>query len=145
MLIKAKQSAFTLIELGIIIAIIGVMSAVAVTQMMDLTGNAEEAVFQDYLQKLNGGAAQYLVFAGKRPQKFSDYVEKDTASLDPTTGKVVPLLYNKKGDPMCGTTVPTGQTLTCEPGTGSGVSNRKAVYTMTNGMITAVITPVATS
>ncbi len=145
MLNKAKQSAFTLIELGIIIAIIGIMSAVAVTQMMDLTGNAEEAVLQDYLQKLNSGAAQYLVFAGKRPTAFSDFVAVDAASLDPATGLVVPLLYNKKNEAMCTTTVPTNQTLTCTPGsTSPGIANREAVYTMTNGMITAVITPVTT-
>jgi type II secretory pathway pseudopilin PulG len=148
MLIKAKQSAFTLIELGIIIAIIGIMSAVAVTQMMDLTGNAEEAVLQDYLQKLNSGAAQYLVSQGKRPTKFSDFVVEDTSELTTANvadGKTVPLLYNKNNEAMCTTTVPTTQTLTCEPDTDSpGISNRKAIYTMSNGMITAVITDVET-
>jgi type II secretory pathway pseudopilin PulG len=149
MLIKAKQSAFTLIELGIIIAIIGIMSAVAVTQMMDLTGNAEEAVLQDYLQKLNSGAAQYLVSQGKRPTKFSDFVVATTADLtapNVADGKTVPLLYNKNNEAMCTSAVPSTQTLTCEPGTTSpGISNRKAVYTMSNGMITAVITDVATA
>jgi type II secretory pathway pseudopilin PulG len=148
MLIKAKQSAFTLIELGIIIAIIGIMSAVAVTQMMDLTGNAEEAVLQDYLQKLNSGAAQYLVSQGKRPTKFSDFVVKDTTELTPTNtaaGKTVPLLYNKNGQEMCGAAVSTTQTFTCEGGVNAGISNRKAVYTMSNGMITAVITDVTTA
>jgi len=149
MLNKAKQSAFTLIELGIIIAIIGIMSAVAVTQMMDLSGNAEEAVLQDYLQKLNSGAAQYLVSQGKRPTRFDDFVVPNTGELttaNAADGKTVPLLYNKKNEAMCTTTVPTAQTLTCEPGTTSpGISNRKAVYTMANGMITAVITPVTTS
>ena len=148
MLNKAKQSAFTLIELGIIIAIIGIMSAVAVTQMMDLTGNAEEAVLQDYLQKLNTGAAQYLVSQGKRPTAFDDFVVETTDDLTPTNtalGKTVPLLYNKKGEEMCGTSVPTDQTLTCDPTSSDGISNRKAEYTMTNGMISAVIEPVETA
>jgi type II secretory pathway pseudopilin PulG len=148
MLIKAKQSAFTLIELGIIIAIIGIMSAVAVTQMMDLTGNAEEAVLQDYLQKLNTGAAQYLVSQGKRPTKFSDFVVATTADLtaaNTALGKTIPLLYNKKGQEMCGTVVATTQSFTCEGGVNAGIANRKAVYTMQNGMITAVITPVTTA
>jgi type II secretory pathway pseudopilin PulG len=147
MLNKAKQSAFTLIELGIIIAIIGIMSAVAVTQMMDLTGNAEEAVLQDYLQKLNTGAAQYLVSQGKRPTKFSDFMVEETEDLTPDNtadGKTVPLLYNKRGQEMCGTAVPTDRTLICDPTTSDGISNREAEYTMTNGMITAVITPVET-
>lgn len=147
MLNKAKQSAFTLIELGIIIAIIGIMSAVAVTQMMDLTGNAEEAVLQDYLQKLNTGAAQYLVSQGKRPTKFSDFMVQNNAALTPANtalGKTVPLLYNKLGLEMCGTVPSATQTFTCEGGVNAGIANRKAVYTMTNGMVTAVITTVVT-
>jgi hypothetical protein len=68
--------------------------------------------------------------------------------LTPTNtaaGKTVPLLYNKKGQEMCGTTVSTTQTFTCEGGVNAGLANRKAVYTMQNGMITAVITPVTTA
>ena len=143
MLNKAKQSAFTLIELGIIIAIIGIMSAVAVTQMMDLTGNAEEAVLQDYQQKLNSGAAQYLVSQGKRPTKFSDFVGLNQAALTPANvalGITVPMLYNKKGVAMCGATVPTTVTMTCAPGATSGLDKANAVYTLTNGAVIAVIT-----
>jgi type II secretory pathway pseudopilin PulG len=139
---KAKQNAFTLIELGIIIAIIGIMSAVAVTQMMDLTGNAEEAVLQDYLSKLNGGAAQYLVATGKRPTKFDDFVAVNNAALDATAiaaGKTVPLLYNKKGQEMCGAAVSTTATFTCTGGVNAGLDKGTATYTLTNGVVTAVI------
>ncbi|MFN7852169.1 MAG: hypothetical protein ACK5OU_09515, partial [Dolichospermum sp.] len=82
---------------------------------------------------------------GKRPTKFSDFVVVNTAAFDVAAGKTVHLLYNKNNEAMCTTTVPIDQTLTCEPGaTSPGISNRKAVYTMSNGMITAVITDVAT-
>lgn len=145
MLNKAKQSAFTLIELGIIVAIIGIMSAVAVTQMMDLTGNAEQAVLQDYLSKLNGGAAQYLVATGKRPVNFDDFVGLNNAALTPeaiANGITVPMLYNKKGQEMCGATVPTTNVMNCVGGTNAGLDKARARYTMTNGAVTAVISPV---
>ena len=145
MLIKSKQSAFTLIELGIIIAIIGVMSAVAVTQMMDLTGNAEEALLEDYLQKLNSATAQYVAFKGRSPDDFSEFVAVDSASLDPETGLVIPLLYKKNDTsmPLCGTTVPTTTTLTCA---GAELKRRTAVYTMdNNGVVTMVITKYASN
>ncbi len=144
MLNKAKQSAFTLIELGIIIAIIGIMSAVAVTQMMDLTGNAEEAVLQDYLQKLNSGAAQFLVANGRIPQTFDEFMVLNNAALTPANallGRTVPLLYNKKNEQMCGAAVPTTATFTCSP-LNPGLDKATAVYTLTNGAVTAVITRV---
>ncbi|MCE2929991.1 MAG: hypothetical protein LW809_01205 [Vampirovibrionales bacterium] len=144
MLNKAKQSAFTLIELGIIIAIIGIMSAVAVTQMMDLTGNAEEAVLQDYLQKLNSGAAQFLVSNGRIPLNFDEFMVVDNAALTPANallGKTVPLLYNKKNEHMCGTALPAANTFTCSPAN-PGLDKATAVYKLTNGAVTAVITRV---
>ncbi len=140
MLIKPKQSAFTLIELGIIIAIIGVMSAVAVTQMMDLTGNAEEALLEDYLQKLNSATAQFVAFKGRSPDNFAEFVAVDSASLDPSTGLVIPLLYKKNDTnmPLCGDAVPTTQELTCD---GDELKRRTAVYTMdNNGVVTMVVT-----
>ena len=141
MLNRHKQNAFTLIELGVIIAIIGVMSAVAVTQMMDLTGNAEAAVLEDYLQKLNSGSAQFLAYKGRRPTGFGEFMAATNADLDPDTGLVVPLLYSKSGDEMCGTTAPgdDAETLTCD---GEGLANRRAVYTLDNGMVTMVLTNV---
>jgi type II secretory pathway pseudopilin PulG len=145
MLNKAKQSAFTLIELGIIIAIVGIMSAVAVTQMMDLTGNAEEAVLQDYLQKLNGAAAQFLVVQGRIPQTFDEFMVVDNSELTPDNaadGKTVPLLYNKRNEDMCGTALPTTATLECNPTDNPGLDKASATYTLTNGAVTAVITRV---
>jgi type II secretory pathway pseudopilin PulG len=124
---RFKKNAFTLIELAIILAIIGVMSAVAITQMMDLTGSAEEALFEDYLQKLNTGVAQYMVSQGHRPDNFSDFVG---GNLDVANGITVPLLVSKSGDDICqaaGTT-----TMTCS---GPGVRSRNATYTLTSGTI----------
>jgi prepilin-type N-terminal cleavage/methylation domain-containing protein len=129
---SVKRKAFTLIELAIILAIIGVMSAVAITQMMDLTGSAEEALFEDYLQKLNTGVAQYMVAKGHRPDSFSDFVG---ATLDVSNGVTVPLLVSKSGDPIC--PAPGAGTMNCN---GAGVRSRNATFTLTSGTIELQIT-----
>jgi type II secretory pathway pseudopilin PulG len=131
---KSRKQAFTLIELAIIIAIIGVMSAVAVTQMMDLSGSAEEALLEDYLQKLNTGVAQFMAANGRMPDNFGEFSATATA-LDADKGITVPLLVSKKGDPICSAS--TSKTLTCN---GAGLRARQATYTLANGSIKIVIT-----
>jgi prepilin-type N-terminal cleavage/methylation domain-containing protein len=132
--VAKKQKGFTLIELAIIIAIIGIMSAVAVTQFIDLTGNAEEAVLSDYLQKLNTGVASYMAATGHRPDNFSDFVAATPALLTPGTGLNIALLSNKSGVALCAT--PVGTVLTCEE---AGLRAKTAVYTLNAGAITIVL------
>jgi type II secretory pathway pseudopilin PulG len=138
MLKSLKRSAFTLIELAIIIAIIGVMSAVAITQMMDLSGSAEEAVLEDYLQKLNTGVAQFMAANGRRPDGFGEFVAA-LADLDAASGLTVPTLVAKNGQDMCGVPGAAETALTCA---GAGLRARNATYDLTNGTITLTITAV---
>jgi prepilin-type N-terminal cleavage/methylation domain-containing protein len=131
-----KQKGFTLIELAIIIAIIGIMSAVAVTQFIDLTGNAEEAVLSDYLQKLNTGVASYMAATGHRPDDFEDFMAATPAALTPASGKNIALLTNRAGTALCTMPAAASLTLTCEQ---PELRARTAVYTLNAGAITMAL------
>ena len=100
--VAKKQKGFTLIELAIIIAIIGIMSSVAVTQFIDLTGNAEEAVLSDYLQKLNTGVASYMAATGHRPDDFEDFIEDfRRRKFDNTENYREILVFDNKKEIFC--------------------------------------------
>jgi prepilin-type N-terminal cleavage/methylation domain-containing protein len=131
-----RNKGFTLIELAIIIAIIGIMSAVAVTQFIDLTGNAEEAVLSDYLQKLNTGVASYMAAQGHIPDDFEDFMAATPADLTPATGKNIALLTNKSGTALCTMPAAAALTLTCDA---AGLRAKKATYTLNAGAITMVL------
>lgn len=131
---KRQYKGFTLIELAIIIAIVGIMSAVAVTQFVDLTGNAEEALLSDYLQKLNTGVASFLAAKGYRPDAFTDFVATDASGLSVATGKNIVGLTDQTGTALC--TI-AATTITCN---NAKLRTRTAVYTYSSGAITMVIT-----
>ncbi|MCS6267023.1 MAG: prepilin-type N-terminal cleavage/methylation domain-containing protein [Vampirovibrio sp.] len=134
--VAKKQKGFTLIELAIIIAIIGIMSAVAVTQFIDLTGNAEEAVLSDYLQKLNTGVASYMAATGHRPDDFEDFIAATPAALTPASGKNIALLTNRAGTALCTMPAAASLTLTCDT---TALRARTAVYTLNAGAITMAL------
>ena len=136
-----KQKGFTLIELAIIIAIVGIMSAVAVTQFIDLTGNAEEAVLSDYLQKLNMGVASYMAATGHRPDSFADFVGATPADLAPGTGLNIAALTDKSGNAYCGTIPATKAASStgyvCAETT---LRSKQATYSLNYGAITMTLT-----
>jgi prepilin-type N-terminal cleavage/methylation domain-containing protein len=134
--VAKKQKGFTLIELAIIIAIIGIMSAVAVTQFIDLTGNAEEAVLSDYLQKLNTGVASYMAATGHRPDTFADFVADTPAAMAPGTGRNIALLTNRAGTVLCSPAATAATTLTCAQ---TALRAKTAVYTLNAGAITMAL------
>ena len=134
--VAKKQKGFTLIELAIIIAIIGIMSSVAVTQFIDLTGNAEEAVLSDYLQKLNTGVASYMAATGHRPDDFEDFIADTPAALTPASGKNIALLSNKIGTALCAMPAAGSLTLSC---TETALRAKTAVYTLNAGAITMAL------
>ena len=132
--------AFTLIELAVVIAVIGILSVMAMVQTEGMDESMENALLEDYLQKLNAGAATYLEKTGQEPTDFRQFIAIDRASLDPANNILVPLLYNKDNVEMCGTVRPVSGTTTliCN---GSGLVKRKATYTLTAGMVSIVIAP----
>lgn len=139
MFLRAKQQkAFTLIEMGIVIAVMGILSAMAMLQTESIDESMENAILEDYLQKLNAGAATYLENQGQHPDDFSQFMAVNQAGLDPDNSIVVPLLYNRNNVEICGNAVPASgsTTLTCN---GAGLVRRQATYTLTAGMVSIAI------
>lgn len=129
-----QKKAFTLVEMGITIVVIGILTAMAMIQTQGIDESTENAMLEDYLQKLNSGAATYLENTGQSPTSFNQFMAVDHAGLDPENNILVPLLYNQNNIEMCGTTIPavSTTTLTCD---GAGLVKRQATYTLTAGMI----------
>ena len=141
MFVIAKQhKGFTLIEMGVVIAVIGILSVMALVQTEGMDESTENALLEDYLQKLNAGAAKYLENTGQEPTDFRQFIAANRTSLDPDNNILVPLLYTQRNVEMCGTVRPASgsKTLICN---GSGLVKRKATYTLTAGMVSIVIEP----
>ncbi len=130
--------AFTLIEITVVIAVMGILTAMAMVQTEGIDDSTENALLEDYLQKLNAGAATYLENTGQPPTDFRQFMAVNRASLNPNNNILVPLLYNRNNVEMCGTSLPTvgSTTLLCQ---GLGLTKRKATYTLTAGMVSVVI------
>ena len=85
-----QQKGFTLVELLVVVAIIGVLAAVAVPRFVDSTASANGAKVLADLQSLDSAIQQFSAANGALPTALTDlstYFASGTAPTPPT-GKV---------------------------------------------------------
>lgn len=72
---RAGERGFTLIELMIVMAIIGILSAIAIPQFVRSVKMAKEAVLKEDLHTMRGAIDSYTVDKEKAPQSLDDLVQ----------------------------------------------------------------------
>jgi general secretion pathway protein G len=86
--IRKGDSGFTLVELMIVMAIIGILAVIAVPSYMAAIKHANEAVLRTDLQVLRGAIDSYTMDKQKAPQSLDDLIQDGylkTIPVDPMT------------------------------------------------------------
>ncbi len=58
--IRKKEAGFTLIELIVIIVVLGILAAIAIPKIFDVTGEAEEAAVENMIASLESALSMYV-------------------------------------------------------------------------------------
>jgi general secretion pathway protein G len=85
---RAAERGFTLLELIVVIAIIGILASIAMPAMKDMPRKANEAVLKTNLRTLRDVIDQYLGDKGRYPPSLDALVEKGylrKVPIDPIT------------------------------------------------------------
>jgi general secretion pathway protein G len=85
-----SESGFTLMELMIVMAIIGTLTAVAVPIYLRTVNKAKEAVLKEDLHVMRGAIDSYTVDKEKAPQSLDDLVQAGylkSMPIDPITSR----------------------------------------------------------
>ncbi|MEB3205926.1 MAG: prepilin-type N-terminal cleavage/methylation domain-containing protein [Vampirovibrionales bacterium] len=68
---------FSLIELAVVMAVIGILAAVGINGLNGMTAGAEAATARDFVLKLQTGVQQYIARVGRLPATIGDFVDAD--------------------------------------------------------------------
>jgi general secretion pathway protein G len=85
---RKSEAGFTLIELMIVMAIIGVLMMIAVPRYTGALRQAREAVLKEDLQVLRNAIDSYTMDKQKAPQSFDDLIQEGylkSVPVDPMT------------------------------------------------------------
>jgi general secretion pathway protein G len=88
--VNSQSAGFTLIELIIVVAIIGILAGIAVPAMQDAPTKAREAVIRADLYQMRSCIDQYLADKGVYPESLEALVDSGYLRFlptDPFTGK----------------------------------------------------------
>jgi general secretion pathway protein G len=72
---RGSQSGFTLLELMVVMAIIGILLTIAVPSFVAATKHAREAVLKEDLQTMRAAIDSYTMDKQKAPQSLQDLVD----------------------------------------------------------------------
>ncbi|MES2392506.1 MAG: prepilin-type N-terminal cleavage/methylation domain-containing protein [Acidobacteriota bacterium] len=72
---KRGERGFTLIELIIVMAIIAILSSIAIPRFLQAVNKAKEAVLKEDLHTMRGAIDSYTVDKEKAPQSLDDLVQ----------------------------------------------------------------------
>jgi general secretion pathway protein G len=73
--IRKQDAGFTLVELMIVMAIIGVLAVVAIPSYVTAIHHAREAVLKEDLQIMRGAIDSYTMDKQKAPQSLDDLIQ----------------------------------------------------------------------
>ena len=126
----AAQKGFTLVELAVVIALIAILSAIAIPRYLDSTVSAEESLARDLVAQLNSAAALWMNNNDAHvPSGFTDFVS-DTHP--PAPGATLGLGNFGPNRVPCSV---TAATINCD----ASFKNVTAVYSWNDGAIHATI------
>jgi type II secretory pathway pseudopilin PulG len=130
------KNGFTLIEVVILTIVLGIITAVALTAVVDLTAPVETATFMNYHDQLTHAATAYKRATGKNLHEFKALMATVPNTSPSHYANQVPiaLLRSHSGKPLCD--IPTATTLVCAD---ARFKARTAVYTLNAGIIHMVL------
>lgn len=94
------ESGFTLIELMIVMAIIGILTAIAVPAYLRSVNRAREAALKEDLATMRSAISSYTVDKEKAPQSLDDLVQAGYLKqipVDPVTNKADTWIVGQSG------------------------------------------------